>query len=142
MTWTKFSERLPEEGVGEVFVAWPQGIEVSKRQRSETWSDYRDIVSSVADLAWHPITYPELPKEPHQSVKDHKAADSAWSDAQHKCALNGGGWFTEGFFAALRYERAEVAKSLAHLPREYTAIVPETYFSSLGVLRRRVGLDK
>ena len=132
-TWTKFSERLPEEGVREVFVIPTIGAPpfVAKRKIFGSWTDW------AYNLAWHPITYPELPKEETQEEKDRHASDSAWSDAQHKCALNGGGWFTEGFFAGLRYERAEVAKELA---KTVVGIMPDV--EAVDRLRRRVGLDK
>lgn len=136
MTWTKFSERLPEHEADEVFViARPGGAPfVAKRGSLRTWKDWSHC------YAWHFMTYPEVPKEETQREKDEAILRVAWGNCGNQTRTEWS-WFADGFFSALRYERAEVAKELVHINPGYYEGNAERR-EILNRLRRRVGLDK
>lgn len=145
MTWTKFSERLPEESATAVFVSWddrsttivhhPVGM-FSGSVCPIKWRDW--LPSNANAVMWHPITYPEVPKEETQEDKDlawlKQWKRETWKDSLK--ALSHGS-LNEAVLAALRYERAEVAKELSDV---IGADLPSP--TAINRLRRRVGLDK
>lgn len=142
MTWTKFSERLPEEGVSEVFLSRSdmRSVETSMKPRADTWQQYAEFMRDVPDLRWHPITYPEAPKEETQKEKDEAIMRVAWSNSGNQTRTEWA-WFADGFFSALRYERAEVAKLLSN-SKPMAGSFNLIHHESMVQLRRRFGLDK
>jgi hypothetical protein len=143
MTWTKFSERLPEESQEQVHMAIPNGkVSTTRRNPGNPWADYygRDLQPAAM---WHPITYPELPKEETQEEKDRDACHQAWVgrgiDYMHDSPGSVSEDYRMGFHAALAYERAEVAKHLRDIE-----IAPNQLGMAkiINRLRKRCGLDK
>lgn len=141
MTWTKFSERLPEELADEVFViARPGGAPfVAKRGSLRTWKDWSHC------YAWHIMTYPEVPKEESQLDRDREAmfAKYASKSLDHGLQVSRAGevdtQYYEGWLEGIAYERAEVAKDIKTLV--FSVALPQ-HSAALDRLRRRVGLDK
>lgn len=144
-TWTKFSERLPEETMPNVFLKWPDAsaVTTSNRAKNERWADYGKIMGGVPDLLWHPITYPELPKEPTQLDKDRnamfacyagKSLDNGFQVSRNKEVDK---QYYDGWLDALACERAEVAKLVAGIPCPHASVS-----GPYGALRKRCGLDK
>lgn len=134
MTWTKFSERLPEESQEQVYMAPPNGkVSTTRRNPGNPWADYygRDLQPAAM---WHPITYPEVPKEETQKEKDRAAYES--------CISTGTFSYNVVWDAALRYERAEVAKELNTGAGNIAVRSKIPSMEAINRLRRRVGLDK
>lgn len=133
-TWTKFSERLPEESDLPVLL-W--NARVPKAKYTATKEALRCQLTLVHCFThWMPAP-PPPPRELDQAEKDAQAMERAWINAEPVCGRNGGGWFAEGFERGLKYERAEVAKELAQLQ----PMLPEDH-QSTATLLKRVGLDK
>jgi hypothetical protein len=133
--WTKFSERLPEESQEQVYMALPNGkVSTTRRNPGNPWADYygRDLQPAAM---WHPITYPELPREETQEEKDRTAMEASWRNLTWRPLV--GEDYREAWNTALRYERAEAAKELANT---VVGIMPDV--EAVDRLRKRCGLDK
>jgi hypothetical protein len=137
MTWTKFSERLPEGAAA--FIHWADKTLCVVRP-TVSWRDWV-AAQEVIPLAWHPITYPELPKEKSQTENDAVACYEAWVrrgiDYMHDSPGSVSEDFSLGWMLALRYERAEVAKLVSRIPCPHASVS-----SARDQLRKRCGLDK
>jgi hypothetical protein len=145
--WTKFSDRLPPEESEQVWVQWRNMVKADQSQRAitATWEEWHKENGHGA-IAWHPITYPELPKEPEiQREKDIRAYEPAFSklpaasdkftqsmremiDAVGKTA----------WLKALDYRDSENAVDLVDIFPANNS----DHASAIKSLRRRCGLDK
>jgi hypothetical protein len=134
-TWTKFSDRLPEESIKEVF-ALDNG-QVKVWQQNNGWLFYERT-----DVYWHPITYPELPRELDQAEKDMNAMERAMVEVGPVTGVNKWGWFAEGFERGIKYERAEIAKLLNTGEGNPWMRSKIPSIDALNQMRKREGIDK
>lgn len=136
-TWTKFSERLPEGIDGPI---WCHKADTRQTHCFRTVSEMRRVEPLWESYThWMMADAPELPKEEAQEEKDERAfMDFIYKaeDSQPWAPYARGAWR-----AALRYERAEVAKDWAKFV-EGARFEYEEFPLAIKRLRKRVGLDK
>lgn len=130
--WTKFSERLPEESVEQVWVLYSHRTRPELTCRCAPWADW---LKEHPAIAWWPVDRPEPPKPESQQDKDDDALSAYLLDdtAPHHIR---GAWLW-----AIKYERAEVAKFMQRVSIGLYEGSRDGK-SALEELRKRCGLDK
>lgn len=104
--WIKFSEREPRPEDCPIWVATDRGNVV-------LIPDNTRLPSGGRGIHWQRAIRPAPPKEETQYEKDDAARLEAYRVLVPPYTYaQGGGWFREGWHAALRYERAEDLKLL------------------------------